>query len=435
MSESIKIFISYAHEDENLREQLEMHLEPLKRQGLISPWHDRDIRPGREWGNEIDAHLSSARIILLLVSAAFLASEYCYSTEMMRALKMHEIGQARVIPIILRPVDWEGVPFSKLLALPADARPVTGRGWYNVDEALADVAQGIRKVVEEIRSHNSGINRGTRLPPLSGSKEQIRSGDGYFKPNKFIFGSILVGAVVLVLLSAMLYIFRPGTPIAVGKGNSSPVSTFTGTPSTSIAAFIPRGWHESDDPLSDNSKGYHWDEGTGLYASCQFRNNSYYVGIEGGAVGYAFCLAHSNTNFSDFAFQVDMKTSQGLGGGIVFRFGANGGYYFVVVDRIVNQVDQVSALVKSCPSGGNFITLRNVSLSDLNIPFSKGPHDVNTLAVVARGNMFTFFVNGKKAFQMSDSTYSQGQVGLGIGAFDQLSYAGGEMSNAKLWTP
>lgn len=448
MSKSIEIFISYAHEDVELRKRLIMHLEPLKQQGLISIWHDRDISAGTELTNEIYSHLNNAQIILLLVSAAFLASTYCYSNEMMRALKMHETGQARVIPIILRPIDWEGAPFRHLLALPTDARPVTGRSWYNVDEAFADVAQGIRKIVEEIRSYNSSRYRGNLLSSIPGSTAQLRPADRYFVPqmnpagvqqtrrHRFIFG-LLVGTIILALLSALLYISRPdsASPVTFGKGKSSPTITSTATPSNALAAYIPRSWHEIDDPLTDNSKGYNWDEGTGLYASCQFKNNSYYVGIEGGAVGYAFCLSHSNTNYLDFALQVDMKMYPGVGGGIVFRYGATGGYYFIVVDRPVGQVDQIMAYVKSCPTGSSPLSLRTISLSDLNVPFSKRPNELNTVAVVAIGNTLTFFVNGKKAIQMSDRTYSQGQIGFGTGAFDQLSYAGGTMSNAKIWTP
>jgi len=92
---------------------------------LISIWHDRRIGAGREWGEEIDEHLQSADVILLLVSPSLLASDYCYGIEIRRALERHEAGEARLIPVILRPVDWQRAPFGKLQALPKDARPVT----------------------------------------------------------------------------------------------------------------------------------------------------------------------------------------------------------------------------------------------------------------------------------------------------------------------
>lgn len=145
---SLEIFYSYAHKDEDLREDLETHLSLLKRQKLITGWHDHKIGAGKEFKGEIDTHLNTAHIVLLLVSPAFMASDYCFDKEMMRAMERHETGDARVIPIILRPVDWHEAPFAKLKALPKDGKPVTM--WSNHDEAFLDVAKGIRGVVEEL---------------------------------------------------------------------------------------------------------------------------------------------------------------------------------------------------------------------------------------------------------------------------------------------
>jgi TIR domain len=124
----------------------------LERQGLVTSWHDRKIRPGDDWANEIDTHLESAQIILLLISADFLASDYCYGVEMRRALDQHFAGEACVIPIILRPVDWQhDLLLSGLQALPTNSKPVTS--WSSsppYDAAFEDIAQGIRKVVEDL---------------------------------------------------------------------------------------------------------------------------------------------------------------------------------------------------------------------------------------------------------------------------------------------
>ena len=146
MSSNNELFYSYAHSDERLRNALEKHLAIMKRQGLIEGWHDRKIVAGSEWKDQIDEHLNSAGIILLLVSADFLASNYCYDIEMTRAIERHEAGEAIVIPVILRPCDWKDTPFSKLQALPKDAKPVTT--WSNRDEAFLDVARGIRAAVQ-----------------------------------------------------------------------------------------------------------------------------------------------------------------------------------------------------------------------------------------------------------------------------------------------
>ena len=149
---SIKVFYSYAREDKALRATLEKHLGNLKRQELITGWSDRDIDAGKEWAKEIDCNLNTANVILLLISPDFMHSDYCYGKEMIHALERHENGTTRVIPIILRPVEYEGAPFSRLQALPTDAVPVTDRKWRTRDEAFLDIAQGIRKVVKELLS-------------------------------------------------------------------------------------------------------------------------------------------------------------------------------------------------------------------------------------------------------------------------------------------
>jgi tetratricopeptide (TPR) repeat protein len=148
-AQAIEVFYSYSHMDEGLRDQLENHLAMLKRDGVIQGWHDRRISGGQEWEGEIDAHMKSADIILLLVSSDFLASNYCYDIEVTTAMERHEAKEARVIPIILRPCDWNTAPFGKLQALPKDVIPV--RKWSDQDEAFLDIAKGIRRVAGEIR--------------------------------------------------------------------------------------------------------------------------------------------------------------------------------------------------------------------------------------------------------------------------------------------
>src|SRR6266849_1847264 len=118
----IEIFYSYAHEDRPFCDKLEKHLSLLRRQGLITQWHDRYISPGSNLAHAISMHLERASVILLLVSADFLASDYCYSTEMQRALERHQNKEACVIPILLRPVDWKDAPFAQLQALPTNAK-------------------------------------------------------------------------------------------------------------------------------------------------------------------------------------------------------------------------------------------------------------------------------------------------------------------------
>ncbi len=152
-TEPIELFYSYAPEDEALRAQLETHLTLLKRQNLIHGWHHREILAGQDWEQEIDTHLRSARIILLLVSPAFIASDYCYGLEMLQAMERHTSASASVIPLLLRPCDWETTPFGRLQALPKDAKPVTLR--TNRDAAFTEIVKGLRAVIAEINSNPS----------------------------------------------------------------------------------------------------------------------------------------------------------------------------------------------------------------------------------------------------------------------------------------
>jgi tetratricopeptide (TPR) repeat protein len=149
-SRVIEVFYSYAHEDEDLRQRLQTHLGVLKYQQLITDWHDREIRAGEEWAKQLQVHLDTADIILLLISPDFLNSAYINSVEMKRALERHDAGEARVIPIILVPVYWKDTPFSKLQVLPTDGKPVMSRHWHNLDEAFANISEGISKVIKEL---------------------------------------------------------------------------------------------------------------------------------------------------------------------------------------------------------------------------------------------------------------------------------------------
>lgn len=135
----ISVFFSYSHEDEQLRNQLEQQLAILKRQNVIATWHDRRITAGEVIDHAISSNLEMANIILLLVSPAFLASDYCYDHEMQRAMERHGAGEAVAIPVILRPCDWHGTPFGKLLATPTDGKPVTQ--WADRDQAFLEVTK------------------------------------------------------------------------------------------------------------------------------------------------------------------------------------------------------------------------------------------------------------------------------------------------------
>ena len=152
---AFEVFISYSHKDRKFRDELATHLSNLRNQRVISDWYDGDIPPGTEWKTQIMDHLQTAQIILLLISADFMASKFCYSIELQEAIARHDAKQARVIPIILRPTDWEGAPFEKLQVLPSDARPVSA--WSSRDAAFKDVVAGIRRAIQDLNTSKGAL--------------------------------------------------------------------------------------------------------------------------------------------------------------------------------------------------------------------------------------------------------------------------------------
>ena len=157
MQQPVEIFFSYAHEDEELMDDVRRQLVVYDRQHLIVKWYDRLIPAGEAWAGEIDEHLRQARVILLFVSPHFIESEYCYQVEMAEALRRHEAGEAALIPIILRPCPWRDSPIGRLQALPKDGRAVTL--WQNRDEACLNVAEGVMQVVRSISvGETPGLN-------------------------------------------------------------------------------------------------------------------------------------------------------------------------------------------------------------------------------------------------------------------------------------
>ena len=158
------LFFSYSHADETFRNQLETHLSSLKRQEFIATWHDRRITAGSHVGNTIDANLNAAAVILLLISPDFISSDYCYERELARAMERHETGEARVIPVILRPCDWHSLPFGKLLAAPKDGKPISR--WPDLDEAYLDVVLQIKAALKEMGKANPPSNPSVAPKPV-----------------------------------------------------------------------------------------------------------------------------------------------------------------------------------------------------------------------------------------------------------------------------
>lgn len=151
-----RVFVSYSHKDEALRAELDKHLSLLRRQGEIDLWSDHRIPAGGDLDASINEALESADIVLLLLSADFISSDYCIGIEMQRAMELHDRGEAIVLPVMLRPCDYQTAPFGRLKAVPTDGKPVTK--WPNQDEAFVDIVQHVRRLLKQGDSAKSALN-------------------------------------------------------------------------------------------------------------------------------------------------------------------------------------------------------------------------------------------------------------------------------------
>lgn len=151
---TVTVFYCYSRRDEFLRDELSRHLSVLRHEEMISDWYDGDIEAGDDWDERIRQRLNASDLVLLLISANFLASNYCYKNEMTMALERHKSGNTIVIPILLRPIDWGATPFSGLKPLPKNRKPITL--WKNHDKAFASVAKEIRREIKKIYKLKQG---------------------------------------------------------------------------------------------------------------------------------------------------------------------------------------------------------------------------------------------------------------------------------------
>jgi WD40 repeat protein len=220
----LEVFCCYAREDQEMLEHLKKHLMPLQRSGQITVWSDTNLNAGVEWEKELHQHLESADLILLLVSPDFMSSDYCYSTEMKRALERHAQGKAQVIPILLRPVHWEMAPFAKLQMIPTNATPVTK--WPNRDDAFHDVTGHINHFLSGSQKEKQVPTKRLQevLPPLSPS---LHSSNQILQPEPSTHLASLQNRPVASIGNQQTISF-PSLPLAEKPGAIGVLRTFTG---------------------------------------------------------------------------------------------------------------------------------------------------------------------------------------------------------------
>ena len=225
-AEPLQVFFAYAPEDEELRNKLARHLTQLQRDGLIQAWYDHQITAGTEWKGQIDEHLASAKLILLLISADFLASDYTNDVEVKSAMDRHASKQARVVPIILRACDWQDAPFGKLKSFPSNRTPVTS--WDNQDEAFTDIVQGIKWIIQPSSARLS-------QSPVPISQADSQSNPSTAGPSHMAVPTWIIAVIAIIILLCVGIIIGS---VLTSPDTSTPTDVAVAT-STQVVAIAP----------------------------------------------------------------------------------------------------------------------------------------------------------------------------------------------------
>ncbi len=182
--ENINIFIAYTPTDRSYLEELQVHLSVLERLGLVDKiWYDGMVEVGRDWESTILDALHQSDIILLLVSADFIASDFCYHQEMQQAIRLHEEGKVHTIPIIVRPCLWERAPFSKLNVLPKGGQPLSSSEWPHEDVPYVQITKAVEDIILVLKQEALSPDEQKRHLEFQRSREEA---EHYFAAGKWL---------------------------------------------------------------------------------------------------------------------------------------------------------------------------------------------------------------------------------------------------------
>jgi tetratricopeptide (TPR) repeat protein len=170
-AEFIEVFIAYAEEDQEFYQKLEKHLSSLRREKSIKDWSPNKLTAGTEIKAEIDERLKRAGLILLMLSSDFIASDYHWTNDMVRAMERSAKGEASVIPILIRFVDWENTPLGKLAPLPKNCNPVNG--WKDQDQAFLEIVLGIREALKQLTAQKNFPSSENVVPKETQQQDQV----------------------------------------------------------------------------------------------------------------------------------------------------------------------------------------------------------------------------------------------------------------------
>lgn len=235
-----------------------------------------------------------------------------------------------------------------------------------------------------------------------------------------MFGTLTVIFLILVVL--LVPAIPKGTPTNVTPQAQATATANAIATATLIASHYPFSDKLAlNDPLSNNNHGYIWAEVSGEPGKCLFTGGAYHVSISDGAYD---CAAKA-TNFSNFTYEVEMTVIKGNCGGIIFRADdANSKFYTFYICQDGNYL--LLLYVDAYASHSKCLAANPSPL------ISKVQGQTYLIAVVARGDTITLYLNKQPIDQVSDKTYTSGQIGViavGVSTATEVVFR-----NAKVWT-
>jgi hypothetical protein len=419
MEQRIEVFISATPEDENLFQRMAGHLKVLEHQGLISLWHNRKVEVGANRSAEVESHLQSAQVIILLLSSDFLTSDYSYNYEARRALELQREKQTVIVPVLLRPFYWKSLPLGDFQVLPRNQQPITDSSWHSVDEALLTVVQEIREILRTMQPGGAPAHQSRQQPagPLLHLHQSPRKPFSLLK----VLGIAL--SVVLLLFLGIGGFLLQQSKIDADRANTSATPTAhssihpTATSTTQAEQQAMQQYIQAtsgpptiSDPLNGQTSNQ-WTQNE----DCNFKNGGYHVTGQTTTTNVASCSFSGQ--FQDFVFQAQMTLLKGAGGGLLFRTADSSfGYRFF---RGLNNVDLAYD--------------ESELLSRSDVPEAHY-NQIYLLAVLVKGNTISLYIDQTWLGTVKDvdSTHaSRGSIGFLIYQPNNTTEA--VFQNVKLW--
>jgi len=151
----IKLFISYAHADEEQKNRFVQLLNELTINGLLEEWSDQKLTPGLKWDKEIKRKLEESQIVLFLITKSFFKSDYINDVEIKNTIDRYNQNEVLIVPIILEECDFKCSTLKEYQALPKNAQPIST--WNSEIDAWLDVIAGLKRSIDYLKQDEKGM--------------------------------------------------------------------------------------------------------------------------------------------------------------------------------------------------------------------------------------------------------------------------------------